>query len=219
MKPRFSNQRNAAMTLVEVLVVITVLAVLAAMFLPGNNDTYRRASRINCVSNLKQIGLAYRLWEGDNNNKYPMFVSVTNGGAMELITTGNVAACFQVMSNELSTPKILVCPADVDHVAAANFTTDFNNSRISYFVGLDVTNEINPQMILCGDDNFEIGGVPVKSGLLELSTNAPVSWTSARHHFAGNIGLADGSVQQVTTKGLQSAFQQAGLATNRLAIP
>jgi competence protein ComGC len=218
MKPRFSNQRNYALTLTEVLVVIAVLAVFVAIFLPALTPAKHHGG-LNCVSNLKQVGLAYRLWEGDNNDKYPMFVSVTNGGAMEAIATGNVAACFQVMSNELSTPKILVCPEDADRIAATNFTTDFNNSKISYFVSLDVTNEINPQMILCGDDNFEIGGVPVKSGLLELSTNAPVSWTSARHHFAGNIGLADGSVQQVTTKGLQSAFQQAGLATNRLAIP
>jgi hypothetical protein len=55
--------------------------------------------------------------------------------------------------------------------------------------------------------------------LLELSTNAPISWTSARHHFAGNIGLADGSVQQFTIQRLQNALQQTGLATNRLAIP
>jgi hypothetical protein len=37
---------------------------------------------------------------------------------------------------------------------------------------------MNPQMILSGDDNFEISGVPVKSGLLELSSNAPISWTA-----------------------------------------
>jgi prepilin-type processing-associated H-X9-DG protein len=70
-------------------------------------------------------------------------------------------------------------------------------------------------MLLLGDDNFEIGGVPVKSGLLELSMNTPISWTAARHKFVGNIGLADGSVQQVTQDGLRSAF----VVSNRLAIP
>jgi hypothetical protein len=74
-------------------------------------------------------------------------------------------------------------------------------------------------MLLSGDDNFEIGGVPVKSGLLELSTNTPISWTAARHKFVGNIGLSYGSVQQVTQSGLRQAVQQAGFATNRLAIP
>lgn len=136
---------------------------------------------------------------------------------MELIATGNVAAGYLVMSNELSTPKILRCPADIRRVWATNFSTGFDNSHISYFVGLDAA-ETEPQMFLSGDDNFAIGGVPVKSGVLQLLTNAPVTWTKTRHKFVGNIGMADGSVQQVITDGLQKALQQAG-ATNRLLIP
>jgi hypothetical protein len=149
----------------------------------------------------------------------PMLVSVTNGGAMELVATGNVAACFQVMSNELSTPKILLCPEDTRRVWATNFSTGFGNSHISYFVGLDVTNDTNPQMFLSGDDNLAISGIPVKSGVLQLLTNAPVTWTKARHKFVGNIGMADGCVQQVTTDFLQKALQQTGIATNRLVLP
>ena len=230
MKPRFSHQRNQALTLVEVLVIIAVLAVVVALLLSWLAASKRIPQKINCVSNLKQIGIAFRLWEGDNNGKYPMVVSVTNGGAMELITTGNVAACFQVMSNELSTPKILLCPEDTRRVRATNFST-LNSSNISYFVGLDAA-ETNPQMFLSGDDNFAIGGFPVKSGVLELSTNTPVTWTSlrhvaynshfwtaARHKFVGNIGMADGSAQQFTTDGLQKALQQTGVTTNRLVLP
>jgi prepilin-type N-terminal cleavage/methylation domain-containing protein len=220
MKLCCSNQSNQALTLVEVLVVIGVLAVLAMIFLPNPGARVgRKALRINCVSNLKQIGLACRIWEGDHNGKFPMELSVTNGGTMELVTNGkNAWLNFLVMSNELNTPIILVCPADTDRVAATNFTTDFNNSKISYFVGLNAY-DVDPQTLLSGDDNFEIGGVPVKSGLLELSTNAPITWTGARHKFVGNIGLADGSVQMVTTHGLQEALQRTGFATNRLAIP
>jgi prepilin-type processing-associated H-X9-DG protein len=232
MKLRFSHQRNQALTRTEAIVVIATLAVLFVLLLPalvtiGHNGR----QRINCISNLKQIGIAYRLWEGDNNGKYPMAVSVTNGGAMELLATGNVAACFQVMSNELSTPKILFCPEDTRRVRATNFSTGFDNSHISYFVGLDA-DESNPQMFLSGDDTVAIGGVPVKSGLLELSTNTSLAWTSgrhvaynshfwttARHKFVGNIGMADGSAQQVTTDGLQKALQQTGVATNRLVLP
>jgi hypothetical protein len=149
---------------------------------------------------------------------------------MELVATGNITACFQVMSNELSTPKILLCPEDTYRVRATNFST-LNSSNISYFVGLDAA-ETKPQLFLSGDDNLAIGGIPVKSGVLELSTNAPISWTSGRHiaynshfwtparyRFVGNIGLADGSVQQVTTDGLQKALQQTGIATNRLVLP
>ncbi|HVU09326.1 MAG TPA: type II secretion system protein [Verrucomicrobiae bacterium] len=218
MKPRLSNQRNQALTLTEVLIVVVALAIFVVLLLSGLAAAKRKSARIDCISNLKQIGLVYREWAGDNSDKFPMQVSATNGGAMELVTAGNVAAVFQVMSNELSTPKILVCPDDANQAPATNFTTDFNNNHISYFVNINVTNEINPQWLLSGDDNFEIGGVPVKSGLLEISSNAPISWSATRHHFAGNVLMADGSVQQFTTKGLQNALQQTGV-TNRLAIP
>jgi prepilin-type processing-associated H-X9-DG protein len=225
MKPRPANQRTTALTRVEVMTVIIVLVILVVVLsrvlhfsYSDQRDIRSEVQRINCISNLKQIGLAFRLWEGDHNDKYPMQISVTNGGAMELVRAGNVAACFQVMSNELSTPKILLCPADTRRIWATNFSADFDNSHISYFVGLDA-DETKPQMFLSGDDNFAIGGVPVKSGVLQLLTNAPVTWTKTRHKFVGNIGMADGHVEQITVSGLTNALIQTGVATNRLLIP
>jgi len=217
MKPRFSKKTTNALTKVEVIVIIAVSVIAVALILPVLAMAKRKTSKIGCVSDLKQVGIAFRLWEGDNNDKYPMAVSLTNGGAMELIATGNVAACFRVMSNELNTTKILLCPDDTRRVLATNWST-LNNSNISYFVGLDAV-ESKPQMFLSGDDNFAIGGVPVKSGVLQLLTNTPVTWTKGRHKLYGNIGLADGSVQQLTTDGLQQALQRTGVATDRLAIP
>ena len=84
------------------------------------------------------------------------------------------------MSNELATPKVLVCPWDKDRVAATDFTAGLSASNISYFVGLDADTN-HPQMFLSGDDNFAIGGLPAKSGLLEISTNAAIGWASGRH--------------------------------------
>jgi hypothetical protein len=74
-------------------------------------------------------------------------------------------------------------------------------------------------MFLSGDDNFAIGGVPVKPGLLEFSTNAPITWTAERHNRLGNIVLDDGSVADTTSSFLQQLLVQTGVATNRLAIP
>ena len=219
MKPRVAHRPTAALTLLEVLVAIFVLAVLVAMFLPYHDGRSKHiAMKIACVNNLKQIGLSYRLWPAGQSDKYPMQVAIKYGGAMELVATGGVALNYLVMSNQLSTPQILVCPADDRRMAATNFSTDFSDGKISYFVGVDAAEEY-PQRLISGDDNFEIGGVPVKSGLLELSTNTPITWSADRHRFSGNIALADGSVQSVTISGLRSRLNQTGLATNRLAIP
>jgi hypothetical protein len=223
MKPRFSHQRNRALTLTEVLVALFVSFLLLALLLVAGPRHPGR--HITCISNLKQIGLAYRLWEGDNNGKYPMAVSVTNGGAMELVATGNVAVCFQVMSNELSTPRILHCPEDTHRTYATSFSTGFSGANISYFINPDAA-ETYPQMIMLGDDNLLVDGKPVQPGILTLWTNTTIAWTKDRHHGVGNIGMADGSAMQVTSEGFQRANREAlnsalapGSATNRLLIP
>ena len=104
------------------------------------------------------------------------------------------------------------------HFAAKNFLRGFDNHNISYFIGVDA-DESDPQTVMTGDSNFEIGGVPVKSGLLEIPSNTPIAWSAARHKFTGNIGLADGSVQTVNNAGLSNLLYQTSLATNRFAIP
>ncbi|MGH7981001.1 MAG: type II secretion system protein, partial [Limisphaerales bacterium] len=76
-------KRKKGFTLIELLVVIAIIAILAAMLLPVLAAAKRRAQRINCVSNLRQVGLAMRIWEGDNGNAYPMAVSTSAGGSME----------------------------------------------------------------------------------------------------------------------------------------
>jgi prepilin-type processing-associated H-X9-DG protein len=220
MKLRIANRQTAALTRVEVLVVISILAILAIIVvLPAYRAAGSNAKKINCVNNLKQVGLAFRIWAGDNSDNFPMLVSVRNGGAMELAT--NTWISFVVMSNELTTPKILHCPADESRFAATNFQAGFNNENVSYFVGLDAnTNSSN--ILLSGDANFSINSVPVKSGLLELCTNALIAWTSGRHYLKCNIVMADGSVVgggDPNTPELTNLFSKTGFATNRLAIP
>ena len=213
------HQRNVvALTLIEVLVVIVVLGILVMLFLPAISRPHVGMS-IHCASNLKQIGLSFRMWAGDNGDKYPMSVSITNGGTMELVSRGHVFPHYLVMSNELNDPKILICPKDSKRTAATNFGTDFRDNTISYFVGVDAE-DIKPTMFLAGDRNLEIDGTELRHGINLLTNGSSVGWTSQIHKTRGNVAFPDGSVQwDIDTKNLRLYFQTNDLATNRLAIP
>ena len=247
MKLQYTANRTGAFTRNELVVVIGVVALLAILLLATLKHMLHEAQRISCVNNLKEIGIAFETWKGEHGGKYPMQVALTNSEAMKLLGSGNAyvlwrsIGCFwptnwlstnwqasiesdwDSLTNHVLFQQSLYCPADADRTYATNFI-DFNDANISYFFNLDAA-ESHPQMILDGDDNLTVDGVRVKPGILNLSTSNSLGWTKERHQGGGNIGMADGSVQQVASEGLNSAAVSStssiptNNATNRWVIP
>ena len=148
------NNHYAAFTLKELLVILTVGCSLLCVLVVELSKARQRTRGICCNCNLKQVGLAFKLWAGDHQEKFPMQVSVTNGGTMEMVDSGKTFMHFAAISNELSTPKVLVCPADRTRKRAADFCADLDNAKISYFVGVDANSTLLSQMFLSGDFNI-----------------------------------------------------------------
>src|SRR6185437_13718043 len=88
MKPRWHSRKDRAFTLIELLVVIAIIAILAALLLPALSKGKDRARRIQCISNLNEIGLGFQIFSHDHGGKFPMQVPIAEGGSMEYVTAG-----------------------------------------------------------------------------------------------------------------------------------
>jgi prepilin-type processing-associated H-X9-DG protein len=219
MKPNLCSSAKPGqrgITVVELLILVSCLLLLAALFLPRLAKAKARSSKINCTNNLKQIGLSFRSWALDYNDQFPMQVAGTNGGTLEFVQSGSVSPHFRAMSNELSTPKILACPEDL-RAPATNFASGFSDRHISYFVNVDAVAG-DPIRLLAGDRNLT-NQPPLGERLVYLSSNSPPAWTMEIHRAAGNLLFADGSVQQRANSGVTALLQFPPGATNRLAVP
>jgi prepilin-type processing-associated H-X9-DG protein len=175
-----------------------------------------------------------------------MAVPAAEGGSADFASGANqqnfIWRHFSALSNELSTPKIVVCPSDQRN-ESTTFATNapagnknvipFNNNKnLSYFVAMEA-DETRPQAFLSGDRNIICPtAVPprndTKASLItNLGTNHISSgntqtgafYTNTMHNLQGNVCMGDGSVQQFSSSRLKEALRNTDDAKNTMGFP
>jgi hypothetical protein len=219
-------------------VVGLILVMLVGVLVPQMIQKKRTSQRVACVGNLKIVVLGELLWINDNpKGRLSWQVPTNEGGTLEYLDRGKLFPHFKALSNKLSTPVILTCPAD-NREAVKAFSI-LEDSNLSYFMNMDAPmggrsgppmplDEISMSIVL-GDRNVTNNPGP-RAGIISVTASnySSLGWNSRMNHgrnpyriSIGNVACVDGSVRTMTPIDLQKAFKYEVFNgySSRLALP
>ncbi len=205
----------------ELGVVTCCLAGLALLVPGGCRAARAKAEAFKCVNQQRAMALAFKVFANDNDDLFPY--EMTNSLAYD--NSREAWLHFQTLSNELGTPKVLMCPAD--HERESNMASVWGpsiepkrvdlpskgNRAVSYFVGIRADESI-PSSILLGDRDVEAPAERLDGRVLRITRPSHLRFTGRLHPNWGYVAMADGSVQQFT-----EPVQKNYPGTNLLLLP
>ena len=102
--------RGKAFTLIELLVVIAIIGILASLLIPVVGYAKRKADTARCLSNLRQLGIAVRLYADENVGRLPRAL---NPGSPATNAPGRLPTIEQILSGQVAgNREVFHCPAD-----------------------------------------------------------------------------------------------------------
>lgn len=173
-----------AVSFAEMVVLAVVVGLLAMMVHPilfyrsHGHGTGEKPRRSSCLNNLKQIGLAMRLYSADYDERFPCD------------SAGTTVGSFALLTNKYQTSyKTWICPSDSSTISAGSPTSPFTSNNTSYaYGGFGLSETAQPDTPIAADRSSSCVGV---WGDI-VSPYAGNRWTHKSD--GGNVLFADGHV-------------------------
>src|SRR2546426_11572243 len=206
--------RGQAFTLVELLIVIGIISLLAAMLLPALSRAKEAARTISCSNNIRQLGIAAMTYSLDNRGNLPFFLDWLQSSSLgsidlttgKLIPLGSIDLTMGKLYPYLRSKTVYLCPTDKMTLPIATGNGMAANRQYSYSMNCvichdsDTAKFVAPtKTFLFMEPNLSAGdytGMIGPTVFLGVSTKA----VSTRHNGRGHLAFCDFHVERVNAK-------------------